>query len=235
MGCRLHLVGVGLSLLSNLSHHGDEAIERFLRLVLRGFNHQRLMEEQGEVDGGGMIAIVKQSLGHIHRGNTSALILQAIEDELMTTNGVDRQFIDILQRLLDVVGIERCQRTNMLNLLTTQREDIGVGTHHHAKIAVIGRHLREERLQTFAHAHRTSTRTTTAMRRRERLVQVDVHHVEPHIARTTRTQHGIQVSPVVIHQATTVVDEFRNLWDMCLEETEGVRIGHHHSGDVGAF
>ena len=70
------------------------------------------------------------------------------------------------------------------------------------------------------------------MRRRESLVQIDMHHVEAHIARTTRPQHRIQVGTIVVHQTTTVMDEFGNLWDTHLEETEGIGIGHHHGSNL---
>ena len=69
------------------------------------------------------------------------------------------------------------------------------------------------------------------MRRRERLVQVDVHHVEAHVARPAYTEHRVQVGSVVIHQSAAVVDELRNLRYLGLEEAERVGVGHHHGGD----
>ena len=36
----LHHIGIGLCFLSDLAHHGDEAVERLLRLVLRRLDHQ---------------------------------------------------------------------------------------------------------------------------------------------------------------------------------------------------
>ena len=135
---RLHQVRIGLGLLGNLSHHGNETIKCLLRLILRRLNHQTLVEEQGEVDRRCMITIVEQTLGHVHRRDTRTLVLQTVEHELMATDSVDRQFVDILQRLLDVVGIECGERPDLLDMLTTEREDIGVGTHHDAEVAVIG-------------------------------------------------------------------------------------------------
>ena len=73
------------------------------------------------------------------------------------------------------------------------------------------------------------------MRRGECLVQVDVHHIEAHIARTTGTQHGVEVSTIVVHQTTTVVNKLCNLRDAGLEKAKRVGIGHHHSGNGGAF
>ena len=94
---RLHEVGIGLGLFSYLAHHSDEAVERLLRLVLRGLYHQTLVEEQREVDRRGVIAVVEQTLGHVHRSDTRRLILQAVEHELMTAEAVDGQLIDILE------------------------------------------------------------------------------------------------------------------------------------------
>ena len=73
------------------------------------------------------------------------------------------------------------------------------------------------------------------MRRREGLVQVDVHHVEAHVAWTTSAQHRVQISAIIVHQAATVVDKFRNLGNTRLEKSEGIGIGHHHGSDVGTF
>ncbi len=103
---RLNLIGVSLSLLGYLAHHSDKAIECFLTLVLRRLNHQRLVEEQREVYGRCMIAIIEQAFRHVHSGNTSRLILQAVEHKLVTADSVDRQLVDILQALFDVVGVE---------------------------------------------------------------------------------------------------------------------------------
>ena len=66
-----------------------------------------------------MITVVEQSLGHIHSGYTRTLILQAVEHELMTAQAIDRELVDILQTLLDIVGVEHCQRTDFLNMLTS--------------------------------------------------------------------------------------------------------------------
>ena len=73
------------------------------------------------------------------------------------------------------------------------------------------------------------------MRRGECLVEVDVHHVEAHVARSAITQHGVEVGSVVVHQSATVVYQLRNLRDALLEEAEGVGVGHHHGGDAVAL
>ena len=99
VGGRLHHFRVVHCLFRDFAHHLNEAVDRLLRLVLGRLYHQTLMEQQGEIDGGGMIAVVEQTLGHVHRGDSRRLILQTVEDELMLTEPLDRQLIDILQRL----------------------------------------------------------------------------------------------------------------------------------------
>ena len=67
--CAFHDVGILLCLLCYLTHHADESVECLLALVLWWFNHQALVEEQREIDGRRMIAVVEQSLRNIHRGD----------------------------------------------------------------------------------------------------------------------------------------------------------------------
>lgn len=55
--------------------------------------------------------------------------------------------------------------------------------------------LRQELLQALAHTDGTVARTTTAVRRGEGLVEVDVHHVEAHVARTATPRIGLKLAP----------------------------------------
>ena len=145
------------------------------------------MKQQGEIDRRCMIAVVEQAFGYVHRGHTSTLVLQTVEHKLMFTDGINGQFIDILQTFLDIVGIERSQWSHHLDILATECEDIGKSAQFYSEVTMIGRHLWEELFQPLSHAHRTSTRTSTAMRCREGLMQVDMHHVEAHITRAAGT------------------------------------------------
>ena len=69
--CCLVVLRVCLGFLCYLAHHGDKAVERLLAFVLSGLNHEAFMEEEREVDGRSMVAIVEQTLGNIHCGDTS--------------------------------------------------------------------------------------------------------------------------------------------------------------------
>ena len=64
-----------------------------------------------------MIAVIQQALGHIHRGNACALVLQTVKDELMLAQSANGQLINILQAFLDIVGIQSCQGTYQLDVL----------------------------------------------------------------------------------------------------------------------
>ena len=139
MRSTLHHVGISDGLLSHAVHDVDEVVECLLRLGLRGLDHDALVEEQGEVDRGRMVAIVEQALGDVERGHAGALVGQAVEDKLVLAHRVDGQVVGIAQALLHIVGGERSDGTHMLDLLT-QREDIGVGTHHDGKVAQEGGH-----------------------------------------------------------------------------------------------
>ena len=70
------------------------------------------------------------------------------------------------------------------------------------------------------------------MRRREGLVQVDMHNIEAHVSRTDHTEHRVHVGAVVVEQAAACMDELRDLADLSFEETESIRVRHHDSGDI---
>ena len=92
--------------------------------------------------------------------------------------------------------------------------------------------LRQELLQALAHTDGTVARTTAAMRRGEGLVEVDVHHVEAHVARTGHTEDRVEVGTIIIEERAAGVDELGDLGNLLLEEAQRVGVGHHDGGDV---
>ena len=261
MGRLLDHVGVGAGLVGDAVHDVDEAVEGVAALILGGLNHHCLMEEEREVDGGRVEAVVEETLSHVERGDARRLVAEAIEHELMHAGAADGQLVVVLEALLDVVGVERGEGTDILDVLAAEREDEGVGAQLDAEVtgpcadvdhrsvdlsasdgvleAVAVAFLdddgtREELLEALAHTDGTGAGTTATMRRGERLVEVDVHHVEAHVAGAADAKHRVEVGTVVVHQRAAVVDEAGNLGNLILEETEGVGVGHHHRGDVGS-
>ena len=81
-------------------------------------------------------------------------------------------------------------------------------------------------------SHRAGTRTSAAVWGRKCLVQVQVHDVEAHIARTHLPQKGVHVGPVIIKQASASVDKVGDFTHMGLKKTESVGIGHHYPCDT---
>ena len=120
-------------------------------------------------------------------------------------------------------------------MLVSERENVGVGAQKHREIAVVraDRSLAlagQELLKTLSHAHRAGTWASSTVGCRERFVQVDVHNVKAHVARTRRSQHGIEVCAVVIQQRSAGVDELFYLGNGLLKESKCVGVGHHHGG-----
>ena len=79
---------------------------------------------------------------------------------------------------------------------------------------------------------RTRARPAAAVRLRERLVQVEVHDVEPHVARPRAAHHGVEVRAVVVQRRAEAVDDLRDLLDVAIEHAERVRVRQHQAGDV---
>src|SRR5712691_11732628 len=83
-------------------------------------------------------------------------------------------------------------------------------------------------------ADRAGAGTPSAVRRRERLVKVQVDDVETHVSGPRLAEEGVHVRPVIIHQASGVVDRLRYLDDLPFEEAEGVWNREHHArGPLG--
>ena len=208
-----------------------------------------------------MITIVEQTLCHIKCGDmpwvvvvATIFLAQTIEDKLMLVQHINGQFVVFLQMLLDVVGIQYGEFACHGNILLAKRQQIGIGTDDDAIVAKEGADATQRFgvvyqgevtillkfnlwvgqivLQSFSYANRTASRTSTAMRCGEGLVQIDVHDIEAHVARTAHAEHGVEVGSVVVHQTATIVHQSCYLWNLGFEDTQGVGVGHHHAGNI---
>ena len=86
--------------------------------------------------------------------------------------------------------------------------------------------------QLLHHADGTRAGPSPAVRRRERLVRVDVHDVEAHVAGAASAEDRVEVRAVVVHEPADAVDDPRDLLDLLFEQTERVRVGQHESGHL---
>ena len=100
---------------------------------------------------------------------------------------------------------------------------------------MIRRNFGEEGFQALSYTNGACTRSSTAMRSRECLVQIDMHHIKAHVTRAGSTQHGVQVGTVIVHQAASSMHQFLNLGNLLLEESQRIGVGHHHSGNLRAM
>ena len=110
------------------------------------------MEEQREVDRRSVEAEVEKPLGHIQRRSPFSLygsvgglprpvVHKTVIDELVLADCRDRKLVVLLEALLDVVCPEGGILADQLDVLTAEREDIGVGPQNHAKVAQESGHL----------------------------------------------------------------------------------------------
>ncbi len=77
-------------------------------------------------------------------------------------------------------------------------------------------------------------RPTAAMRRRERLVQVDVHGIDAEVAGADLADDGVEVGAIAIEVGAGLVDSVRDSTNVRLEQAAGVGVGEHDRGDVRA-
>ena len=85
----------------------------------------------------------------------------------------------------------------------------------------------QERGKRLGHRHRPCSRPAPAVRSRERLVQVDMNDVHPHVTRARAPHDGIQIGPIVVAERTGFVHQSGDGEDLFFVETQRVRIGQH--------
>ena len=77
--------------------------------------------------------------------------------------------------------------------------------------------------------------TTTAVRCAERLMQIEVHHVETHVAWAGNAQYGIGVRAVVVELSPGFVNQRRDLGDIAIKKSQRVGVGQHDGGNIGCI
>ena len=158
--------------------------------------------------------------------------------------------------MFDICGVEGGQFAGLHQRVGAEREDIGKSAGLHGEVAegaadtaegvgrlndaehgvaaglLLSHHTRigQKLLQPGTHPHRTRAGTAAAMGRGKCFVEVDVHHVETHVAGACHSEHGIEVGTVVIHQRACLMHHAGNFGDVLLEDAESVGVGEHHGG-----
>ena len=119
-----------------------ERVERLLRLRLGRLDQQRLVDEQREVDGRRVEAVVEQALGEVERLEPEVLLhRRAREHELVHADAVvgGRQVLGdalLLEPREQVVGVQHRGLRRLLEAVAAERQDVRVGAHEDAVVAL---------------------------------------------------------------------------------------------------
>src|SRR5687767_7296621 len=85
----------------------------------------------------------------------------------------------------------------------------------------------QERFKLGRTATWTTSRTATAVRCRERLMQIEVNYVNAHIAGSRDPHQGIHVGTVHIDEPTRLMNDLANLLNVFFEQTQCVWVSQH--------
>ena len=173
--------------------------------------------------------------------------------ELVHARALVRKVQLALDALAQVVGgqhrVERC----LGQAVAAHGDDVCVRPHQHAEVAVeaadspdrlrpleielevavqpLYRWGGQERHELRLHAYGSGSRTASAVRRGERLVQVHVDGVEAHVAGAADAHERVEVGPVVVELRSCVVHQLRNIQYVPLKQTQGIGVRKHQRGD----
>ncbi len=201
-----------------------------------------------------MEAVVHQPLCHVERRDpVVALQVPRGEHELVHAQPVVRELVDVLQAREQVVRVQHRDLAHLAQMVPP-RADECVRPHEDAErpgerphladrlravevepeaVSVLDRlRNRQERLQDVPDRDRPAARPAAAVRLRERLVQVDVHDVEAHVAGPGDPADGVQVRAVVVHERAHPVEDRGDLLDVLVEEPERRGVRQHQPGRV---
>ena len=199
------------------------------------------MEEQGEIDGWSVEAVVQKPFRDVERRGAflpfpGPVVDEAVEDELVLAYGRYRELVAVLEGLLDIIGCQACELARQFDILPSEHQDVCVCAQDHAEIAVESGNPRlpEELDQLVCHSDGAASGTAAAVGRGEGLVQVQVHDVEAHITGTDHSEQGVHVGSVVVEKAAASVHEGCNFSDVPFEKAQCVGVGQHYSCDVVA-
>ena len=129
-----------LGLLGDLDQGVGEGVQRVLVLGLRRLDHQSLMDDEREVVGRRVEAVVHQPLGYV-QGADIAAFEATLGDELVHADAVKGHVIGLAQACQQVVGVEDGVPGDIRQSIGTVHGDVGEGAHHAAaKMAVEGLH-----------------------------------------------------------------------------------------------
>ena len=90
----------------------------------------------------------------------------------------------------------------------------------------------KKRLESLRHHDRTRAWSASSVRCRERLVQIDMQHVDAEIAGPRDSHHRIQIRAVHVNQRAVRVEKPGNLGDLGFKNAKRVRIRDHDRRNI---
>ena len=254
VGRVLDQLRVGFDLFGDGDHGVDELVELQLALGLGGLDHERAVHDQREAHGVRMEAVIDEALGDVAGAHAEFGLAIVAEHHLVHVGRSVGQIEVRLELLADVDGVEHRVHGGVAQARAAVRQDVGQRAHQHAEVAVEGAHAADgvlapviegpflagalearhgqERLEGLLHGHRTGARTAAAVRRREGLVQVEVHHVHAEIAGPRDAHQRVHVGAVHVEHGALGVQNLGRLHDVLFEHAERVGVGHHERGHI---
>ena len=248
---------VGLGLTGGLEVGVRERVQRLSRFRLGGLDHHGLLDDQREVNGRRMESEVDHPLGHIEGPYTGPLLerLRGRDELVHRASRRIGEWVRITHPGREIVRVQHRSLPGGLQPVRAVEEHVRVRAHEDGEVSVESMHaadgvcpldvepegtvrtpLHGRRRQVgheyLANRDRARPRPSPTVRRRERLVGVDVHDVEAHVPRPAAAQDRVEIGAVVVQEPADAVDHACDLGDLLLEQAERVGVRQHEPGDV---
>ena len=173
----------------------------------------------------------------------------------MHAPAVERHLVVRAEAGQEVVGVQDGRLGHAFQALASKRQHISIRLQDDAEVAVERRHVADAVLavvlegvravgplddhrggqegdERLGDADGSRARSPAAVRRGEGLVEVQLDHVEPQVAGAGPAGDGVQVRPVVVHQAADGVDHVGQGPDVAVEQAQRVRARQHEGGGL---
>ena len=182
------------------------------------------------------------------------VLLLVRENNLVQDVRVIGKIVVLLQLPPDIIGAQDGHFAQFLKAFSATAQNVAKGPDRHPEIAMKtvdttnafgfvrvepiqptlllypGQRVNRER-DVFTH-HGTAAGTSPAVRGGKRLVQIQVKHIDSHLAGAGITHEGIEIGAVHIDEATLLVDNLGDLLDMGFKDPHGIGIGQHQTGNL---
>ena len=201
-----------------------------------------------------MEAVVNQALCDVHRVHAVLLLDGVAKDNFVHGRQRIREREDTLEMLANVVRIQHGVFGCLADARTV-RKNVRERAHQHAEVAgerldspdrvrpvLFERQLSAcfldknrdwpERLEDLLHRDGSGAGASAAMRRRERLVQIQMHHVYAKIAGPRYASERIHIRPVHVEQCALRVKNRGNVRDALFEDAQRRWVRDHQCGYI---